>query len=320
MKKKIRYSEFTTPAPPPLTRFTPVASPAIESPATPAAPAPASKPRARRDSAPIELARALAQARASEATRAAETLAHVEARAAAAHARTLAAAEATAAEATAASEISEVAAAPESNDEDDGTPAFHSRMTATYSVTMMDDEAVADTEDVGEPAMDADELDEPRGPRRPLRERARNREGIAELLMFRIGTERFAVELACVEEAIDLPDVHHVPEMPPAMLGVITVRGALTPVFTPDTALGVPVQGKGAALIFRAERGRFALAIDDVDDVMTLDLALLRDAPGSDVADSVVLGVARNEGVIVALVDADALVLACQAIPAMELA
>ena len=58
--------------------------------------------------------------------------------------------------------------------------------------------------------------------------------------MFRIGTERFAVELACVEEAIDLPEVHHVPEMPPAMLGVITVRGALTPVFTPDDALGVP--------------------------------------------------------------------------------
>jgi chemotaxis signal transduction protein len=128
------------------------------------------------------------------------------------------------------------------------------------------------------------------------------------------------VELVCVEEAIDLPDVHHVPEMPPAMLGVITVRGTLTPVFTPDAALGVPVRQKGAALIFRSDRGRFALAIDDVDDVMTLDLALLRDAPGSDVADSVVLGVARNEGVIVALVDADALVLACQAIPVMELA
>jgi purine-binding chemotaxis protein CheW len=143
---------------------------------------------------------------------------------------------------------------------------------------------------------------------------------VAELLMFRIGSERFAVELVCVEEAIDLPDVHHVPEMPPAMLGVITVRDTLTPVFTPDDALGVPVQGKGAALIFRSDRGRFALAIDDVDDVMSLDLATLRDAPGSDVADAVVLGVARNGDAIVALVDADALVLACQAIPVLELA
>jgi chemotaxis signal transduction protein len=137
--------------------------------------------------------------------------------------------------------------------------------------------------------------------------------------MFRVGSERFAVELVCVEEAIDLPEVHHVPEMPPAMLGVITVRGVLTPVYRPDSSLGVPVAGKGAALIFRVERGRFALAIDDVDDVLTLDLAMLRDAPGVEGADSVVLGVARNGGLLVALVDSEALVLACQAIPALEL-
>jgi purine-binding chemotaxis protein CheW len=313
MTKKIRYSELTTPAKPALTRFTPVSSPAVGVPHTPTVPAAA--PRMRRDSAPIELARALAEARASEASRAAETLAQVEARAAAAHARSLAEAEA-----STSNDSVGVANEPRADDEDEDSPAFHARMTATYSVTMMDEEEVAATEDVHVATAGFDDADEPRGPRRPLRERARNREGIAELLMFRIGTERFAVELMCVDEAIDLPDVHHVPEMPPAMLGVITVRGALTPVFTPDAALGVPVQGKGAALIFRADRGRFALAIDDVDDVMTLDLSMLRDAPGSDVADSVVLGVARNAGVIVALVDADALVLACQAIPVMELA
>jgi chemotaxis signal transduction protein len=138
--------------------------------------------------------------------------------------------------------------------------------------------------------------------------------------MFRIGTERFAVELSSVEEAIDLPDVHHVPEMPPAMVGVITVRGALTPVFTPDDALGVRVEHRSAALIFRSPRGRFALAIDDVDDVMTLDLAQLRDAPGVDGSDPVVLGVARSDASIVALVDAEALIEACQAIPVPELA
>ena len=138
--------------------------------------------------------------------------------------------------------------------------------------------------------------------------------------MFRVGTERFAVELLCIEEAIDLPEPHHVPEMPPAMLGVITVRDTLTPVFTPDDALGVAAESKGAALIFRSPRGRFALAIDDVDDVMSLDLAQLRDAPGIDGADALILGVARNGGGIVALVDAEALIAACQATPIPELA
>ena len=52
---------------------------------------------------------------------------------------------------------------------------------------------------------------------------------------------------------------------------------------------------------------------------MTLDLAQLRDAPGIDGSDSLVLGVARNGSGIVALVDAEALIAACQATPIPEL-
>ena len=249
---------------------------------------------------------------------AARALAEVEARAAAAHARELAEAEA-AAEPEAATEVeSSVPAVPTS----DSPAAIAARVSGPRrAVTLDDDEDEdEDDEDAYDDRWDDASYSHHHGPRRPLRDRARGRSGTVDLLMFRIGTERFAVELACVEEAIDLPEVHHVPEMPPAMLGVITVRGVLTPVFTPDDALGVPVERRSAGLIFRSERGRFALAIDDVDDVMSLDLSLLRDAPGVDGSDPVVLGVARNEGSIVALVDAEALVEACQAIPVPELA
>jgi purine-binding chemotaxis protein CheW len=183
-----------------------------------------------------------------------------------------------------------------------------------------DDEDDDDEDDLYDDRWDDDAYAQHRGPRRPLRERARSRQGLVELLMFRVGNERFAVELLCVEEAIDLGEPHHVPEMPPAMLGVVTVRDALTPVFSPDDALGVAAVSKGAALIFRSDRGRFALAIDDVDDVTTLELAQLRDAPGTDGADSLLLGVARNGGGIVALVDADALIATCQSMPIPELA
>jgi purine-binding chemotaxis protein CheW len=251
---------------------------------------------------------------------AARALAEVEARAAAAHARELAEAEA-AAEPQAATEVEPSVSAVPTND---SPAAIAARVSGPRRAVTLDDEEDEDDDDDDDEAYD-DRWDDAsyshhHGPRRPLRDRARGRSGMVDLLMFRIGTERFAVELACVEEAIDLPEVHHVPEMPPAMLGVITVRGVLTPVFTPDDALGVPVERRSAGLIFRSERGRFALAIDDVDDVMSLDLSLLRDAPGVDGSDPVVLGVARNEGSIVALVDAEALVEACQAIPVPELA
>ena len=267
-------------------------------------PAPARKPRAkpRRDSAPVEVARALSHARSSGEIDLAETLAEIEAIAAAAHARELAEAEAA------------TAAAPVGGDDSTSRPGRPPRRDASA----LDDDD--EDEDAYDDRWDDDAYAQHRGPRRPLRERARARTGLVELLMFRVGKERFAVELACVEEAIDLVEPHHVPEMPPAMLGVITVRDTLTPVFTPDDALGVPAETKGAALIFRSDRGRFALAIDDVDDVMTLDLAQLRDAPGIDGGDALVLGVARSGHGIVALVDAEALIAACQATPIPELA
>ena len=237
----------------------------------------------------------------------AATLAEVEARAAAAYARELAAAEAAAASVAPPEPKSAVAIVRASQ------PGMRRPELA------IDDEE-EDEDDLYDDRWDDDAYAQHRGPRRSLRERVRSRAGLVELLMFRVGSERFAVELLCVEEAIDLADPHHVPEMPPAMLGVITVRDTLTPVFSPDDALGVAAVNKGAALIFRSNRGRFALAIDDVDDVTTLDLAQLRDAPGIDGTDSLILGVARNGGGILALIDAEALIAACQAMPIPELA
>ena len=288
-KKRIRYSELATPPS--------EAAPPVEPVAAPDPPA-----RPRRDSAPVEIARALAHARSSGEVDLAETLAEIEARAAAAYAR----------------ELAESEAAADAGD--GGHAESPSRPAGPAGGGSPLDDDWDDDEDAYDDRWDDEAYAQHRGPRRPLRERTRARSGIVELLMFRVGKERFAVELASVEEAIDLVEPHHVPEMPPAMLGVITVRDTLTPVFTPDDAFGVAAESKAAALIFRSDRGRFALAIDDVDDVMTLDLAQLRDAPGIDGADGLVLGVARSGSGIVALVDAEALIAACQATPIPELA
>lgn len=163
------------------------------------------------------------------------------------------------------------------------------------------------------------QVNEPPYDTRSLREKARARDGVAEILVFIVGGERFGIELAAVEEAIDLPPVHHVPEMPPAMQGVITVRGSLTSVYSPLQALG-RAHGMGeCALIFRRRRSRLALIIDDVDDACPIDLATLRDAPNASSA-GVVLGVVRFSDALLTLVDAEALLTACQALPQPELA
>lgn len=156
--------------------------------------------------------------------------------------------------------------------------------------------------------------DEPALDTRSLREKVRARDGAAEILVFVVGGERFGIELAAVEEAIDLPPVHHVPEMPPAMLGVITVRGSLTSVYSPRQALGRAHEAGECALIFRRRSSRLALIIDDVDDARPIDLATLRDAPSS-AKSGVVLGVVRHGDALLSLIDAEALLAACQALP-----
>jgi purine-binding chemotaxis protein CheW len=155
---------------------------------------------------------------------------------------------------------------------------------------------------------------------RTLRDRVRARSGELEVLLFRVNNERFGIELAAVDEAIDLPPLHHVPEMPDSMIGVVTVRDTLTPVYSPQAALGISLHDGASALIFKRGHARLAIVIDDVEDVMTLDLALLRDAPGVDgtAGGGILLGVVRQRDALLALVDADALLAACQAVPLLE--
>ena len=172
--------------------------------------------------------------------------------------------------------------------------------------------------DDGDAVCAADD-DEPTGPLPPLRERARQRSGIAQLLLFRVGSEWFATDLAAAEEAIELPQVHHVPEMPDSMLGMFDLRGRMLPIYAPARVLGVALRSTSAAtLVLRGGEQRVGIAVDDVEDVFTLDLSHLRDLPGSDDADGVVLGVARHGNDLVAVLDAEALVAACLSDRVME--
>ena len=147
----------------------------------------------------------------------------------------------------------------------------------------------------------------------PFRDRVRARAGIVEVLRFRIGGEFFATDLTAAEEALERPAVHRVPEMAEQMLGVFSLRGKLVPVFSPARLLGAALAGEfGAAVVLRSGDRRVALAIDDVEDVMTVDLAKLNDIPAGSDPEGVLLAVAWHNGQLVSLIDAETLLAACQ--------
>lgn len=143
-----------------------------------------------------------------------------------------------------------------------------------------------------------------------FRERVRLRMGIAHLLVFRVGRELFGVELITVEEALDMPTLHRLPEMPASMLGVFTLRGALVSVFAPEPTLGVPCVNATTAVVFCGGDRRVALATDDVDDVMIVDLRTVREAPGARAADGALLGIVHRQSDLIALLDSETLIAA----------
>lgn len=131
------------------------------------------------------------------------------------------------------------------------------------------------------------------------------------MLLVRQSGEWFALDLRAAEEVLEMPALTAVPDMPPAMLGVFALRGRFVPVVRAHAALGVaPGRADGVVLIVRCGGRRVGLALDDVEDVITVDPGQLH-RPPADAGTPVVIGVERRGSTLVGIVDAAALVEAC---------
>lgn len=134
------------------------------------------------------------------------------------------------------------------------------------------------------------------------------RDGVARVLVFRLGAERFAVSLAAVDEVVEPPPVHPLPDAAAGVLGVASLRGELVPIFDTGVFLHVSRRGEsGAVLLFAREERRVGLAIDDVYDAITVEESEVMAVPGSEASDGILRGVVRRGSELIAVLDIDAL-------------
>lgn len=140
-----------------------------------------------------------------------------------------------------------------------------------------------------------------------FRERARQRSGTVELLVFAVAAERFAVELLAVEEVIEAPVVQPVPEAPPGLLGVFALRDRLLALYSTTRVLGAVAEKGGVALVLRSGTRHIGLSVDDAEDVMEVDLRDLRDPPSGTNEDEIVVGLLWRDRTLVTVLDARAL-------------
>lgn len=145
-----------------------------------------------------------------------------------------------------------------------------------------------------------------------FRERVRSRIGTAELLAFCVGTERFAVDVRALDEALDAPPIERLVLAAGAILVGLTRFGNRSiPVFDAGRLLGLPMALGGQLLILRSGTSRIGLLVDQVDDVITLDLGTIKPPP-FDAGDELLLGVTWQHAQLTGILDARALITMCQ--------
>ncbi|GAB4521002.1 MAG: chemotaxis protein CheW [Anaerolineae bacterium] len=131
-----------------------------------------------------------------------------------------------------------------------------------------------------------------------------------QLVIFRLGAERFGVDIAQVQGIERLQPITRVPQAPPFIKGVINLRGQITPIMDLRQRFGFEEAEatKETRLVVVMLRGqRMALLVDAVDGVLRVSADSI-EPPSAWVASvdtSCVLGIAKTEQGLIILLDLD---------------
>lgn len=109
---------------------------------------------------------------------------------------------------------------------------------------------------------------------RSLAERAPSEEestNLIDVLVFRVGSERFGVVLSALKEVLRRPRVTPVPGSPAELLGIVNFRGELRPVIDLGRLLDLPA-GEPASSLLLVRRGTLevALAVQGMESVQSV--------------------------------------------------
>jgi chemotaxis signal transduction protein len=123
-------------------------------------------------------------------------------------------------------------------------------------------------------------------------------------LIVRVGRERFALELAAVQEAVDAHDIDRVPQLPEHAIGLLQWRDAAHTLWSPRGVLRTELDYPDTALLLRATPAPVAVAVDDVEDLITISGEAVGSMPGIDDAGGLVLGVLHVGNSLATVLDA----------------
>jgi purine-binding chemotaxis protein CheW len=134
-------------------------------------------------------------------------------------------------------------------------------------------------------------------------------------VIFQVGGEAYALEVMRVQEVIDLGAMTQVPGSPPALKGVLNLRGHVVPVYDLRIPFGLPVEatpGRAPCVLIvesqsATETRVTGLLVDRVSDVLEFTPEDVQPAPqlGLEKASPFVRGVISHQEAFLLVLDLD---------------
>lgn len=144
-------------------------------------------------------------------------------------------------------------------------------------------------------------------------------EPLSEYLAFELETERYAVPIDSMREILKVPPMTEVPHAPKNLLGIMSLRGELLPVFDLKVRLKLattlpkvagPVEQhselkrSSRVLVVRTEEGDAGILVDAVREVVKLRASAIESPlPGVGSERDGIVGIGRNKGQLYILLE-----------------
>ncbi|MBI5070549.1 MAG: purine-binding chemotaxis protein CheW [Deltaproteobacteria bacterium] len=137
-------------------------------------------------------------------------------------------------------------------------------------------------------------------------------QALREYVTFLLAGEEYGLAIGRVREIVKPPPIAEVPRAPEHVVGVVTLRGEVVPVFDPRRRLSLPPQAPGARtriVVCESARGPAGLLVDAVSHVVRLPPGAVEPRPPGigGAGTEAIVGIGREGERLVILLDLDLL-------------
>jgi len=129
-----------------------------------------------------------------------------------------------------------------------------------------------------------------------------------ELLCFKVAREEYAINILDIKEIIKPRDVTEVPRVPSFIMGILSLRGVIIPVFNMHERLDLqvfPATGRERVVVVKSGDEFFGLLVDEVIQVVRIAVAGIEQTPSvlEGINREFVNGIGRFDGRMIILLN-----------------